>query len=304
LTLQVSPARAEDRYQALRLFFHHLAEEEREARVKHAVTLLAKGELPADGLLVCRDGENLIGTIAALPLPGAAGLVWPPQVAGTSGRETAEDVLLETAMAWLRHRGAKFAQALLSAGEAGSAFPLERRGFRHITTLLYLQKVLSLADQFAHSPSRLDLQTYTTCDGPAFHQALVDSYEGSLDCPELNGLRTAEQIVAGYRAVPGCQLQRWWLASHQDTPVGVLITVASQEAATWELLYVGLVPPARHQGFGTELTRMAMAQAQASGAARLILTVDTRNQPARRLYASLGFEQYDRREVYLAFFGS
>jgi mycothiol synthase len=304
LTLKVSPARAEERSEALRLFFHDLPEEQREARVKNALTLLANGELSADGLLVCRDGENLIGTIGALPLPGAAGLIYPPQAVGTVSRETAENMLLDTAIAWLRQRGAKFAQALLSAGEAASAGPLQRRGFTHITTLLYLEKLLADADQFCNASSSLDLETYAACDSQAFHNALIASYEGSLDCPEINGLRSAEDIVAGYRAVPGCRLERWWLARYQNTPVGVLITAASQEPATWELLYIGLVPAARRQGFGMELTRAAMAQARAAAAARLILTVDRRNLPAQRMYASLGFEQYERREVYMAFFGS
>ena len=38
----------------------------------------------------------------------------------------------------------------------------------------------------------------------------------------------------------------------------------------------------------------------ADGVARLTLSVDTRNEPAWRLYTDLGFQPHDRREVFLA----
>ncbi len=68
----------------------------------------------------------------------------------------------------------------------------------------------------------------------------------------------------------------------------------------WDISYVGVVPEARRQGVGRELTRKALRDAQAAGAARVTLAVDVRNQPARSLYQSLGFELFDQREVYLA----
>jgi mycothiol synthase len=301
--LQVSTAKVEERDRALRLFFQ-LPEDQREAQVQNALTILAKGDLSADGLFVCRHGENVIGAILALVMSGAAGLLWPPKAVMGSAQETVEDLLVESATGWLRGRGAKFAQALLSGAETAAARSLKRRGFRHITTLHYLQILLENRDEICRMAGRLTLQSYATCEQKTFHSALLRSYEGSLDCPEFNGLRTAEEIVAGYQAVPGFQLERCWLAHEAQRPVGVLITAPTMEPATWELLYVGLVPAARRKGYGTELTRAAMAQALAAGATRLVLTVDTRNVPAQRMYASLDLREYDRREVYLALFGS
>jgi len=297
LSLQVSPARAEEQAAALRLFFQHLAGGERETRVERVLALVANGELPPESLLVCRAGETLFGAMVALPMPGAAGLVWPPQAVGGAGPETIEDLLGQAAILWLRQRGSKFAQALLAVTDSPSA--LLRNGFRHTTTLLYLQKSLEGSDDSSAASGRLHWQTYAECDRAAFQRALLASYEETLDCPELNGLRTVEEIIAGYQAVPGCRLDRWWLAWHEDRPVGVLITAAAQDQATWELVYVGLVPAARRQGLGPELTRKALGEARASGATRVMLTVDVRNQPARRMYAALGFEENDRRDVYL-----
>src|SRR5579862_2514261 len=261
--------------------------------------MMACGELPPEGLLVCRADKALLGTIAALPLKGAAGLIWPPQVVAGVSKELVEDLLVTAALDLLRQRGAKLVQALLAVADAGFAVPLERHDFKHITTLLYLHKTRAEPVDLSKAASRLQLHTYAVCDREKFQAMLLDSYEGSCDCPELNGIRTADEIVAGYQAVPGCKLERWWLAELDKCPVGVLITTATQEWGTWELLYVGLVPAARGKGLGAELTRFALIQARSAGAKRMILTVDLSNQAALRMYASLGFAEYDRREVYL-----
>ena len=44
----------------------------------------------------------------------------------------------------------------------------------------------------------------------------------------------------------------------------------------------------------------ALAEARAAGASSLTLSVDARNRPASELYRGLGFESFDRREVFLA----
>jgi ribosomal protein S18 acetylase RimI-like enzyme len=64
-------------------------------------------------------------------------------------------------------------------------------------------------------------------------------------------------------------------------------------------LYLGVVPEARGQGLGRELVNKALWEARAADAPQLTLSVDARNQPALNLYRSMGFEEYDRREVFL-----
>jgi ribosomal protein S18 acetylase RimI-like enzyme len=72
------------------------------------------------------------------------------------------------------------------------------------------------------------------------------------------------------------------------------------EGEGWDLAYVGVVPEARRRGFGRELVRKALIEAHQGDARQLTLSVDVRNHPAWDLYASLGFEPYEQREVYLA----
>jgi ribosomal protein S18 acetylase RimI-like enzyme len=236
------------------------------------------------------------------PLAGAVGLICPPRLAAPAPGVVAEDMLLDAARAWLRKRGAKLMQALLSGGEGEVALPLLRNGFKCITTLLFLQKDLGEEDEANQLPEGLHCERWTRRSHALFCATLLESYEKSLDCPELNNIRTAEEIVEGYKAMPGCRLDHWWLAWVHDRPAGVIISLAEQDEAPWELAYLGLVPAARGQGLGTALTRMALAHARVSGARRMRLTVDIRNTPARQMYQSLGFAQVDSRDVYLSVF--
>jgi mycothiol synthase len=301
LRLSVGPARADERADAFRLYFQQADAQERQGRVDRGLELIASGEVAADGVIVCRAGAELVGVMVGLALPGAAALTWPPQASAGPQRVAIEDRLVEFTIAWLRQRGCKFAQTLLAPEDTGPAEPLQRRGFKLITTLLYLQRDLK-PDGPDLAPARLSCRAYTAGDAAPFQTTLLRSYRSALDCPELNEVRTADEVIAGYKAVPGCQLDRWWLACHEGRPAGVLIVGELLGLPAWELLYVGLVPEARGKGLGTELTRKAMREALAAGAKRMTLTVDVRNEPALRMYAALGFEEFDRRAVYLNVF--
>ena len=90
------------------------------------------------------------------------------------------------------------------------------------------------------------------------------------------------------------------LALADGRPVGVLMLMRSPETLDWEISYVGVVPEARRRGIGRELVLKALSEARTAGAPYLTLSVDARNHRARELYRVLGFEAYDRREVFLA----
>src|SRR5207237_1563992 len=129
---------------------------------------------------------------------------------------------------------------------------------------------------------------------------LLRTYEGTQDCPEITGVRTAEEIIAGHRAQGKHDPRRWWVALAGGRPVGVLLLCEVPEWAAWDVAYVGVVPEARGRGYGRELMHRAVAEARADGVARLTLSVDVRNRRAWELYKGLGFEPHDRREGFLA----
>jgi ribosomal protein S18 acetylase RimI-like enzyme len=300
MDLSPQPAAVEDWASAFRLIFQYLAPEERERRCANALHLLQSKELDPRGIFVVRGSRALRGAIVCLPVPGGSALVWPPGAAG-AGRRAVEDALVQHAIAWLRQRGVKLAQALLAPEEMHLAAPLERNGFVLVTQLWYMRHDLNLPILSLDTPSRLDYQTFE--NGPPFRQTLMRTYEDSRDCPEVNGVRTIDEVLEGHRAQGRFDPERWLLALRGSQPVGVLILTEMPESGSWEVAYMGVVPEARRQGFGREMLLRALCEARAADVPSVALSVDARNRPAWNLYRGLGFEPFDQRAVYLAIWG-
>jgi ribosomal protein S18 acetylase RimI-like enzyme len=293
------PACAEELAPAFRLVFRHLSAAERDARAAAALDLVARGELDPQGIFVLRGAAGLAGALVCASVPGAGGLLWPPAVADPADA-AGEDLLVRHACAWLRNRGAKLGQALLGPDEEALAGPLERNGLARVTSLWYLRHDLVLSASQVATPARLHYEPYDPTRPAAFHDTLVRTYEHTLDCPEVNGARTIEEVIRGHQAQGGYDPELWWLARAKDRPVGVLLITPQPESGAWEVAYMGIVPEARRHGFGRELLLRALVEARAAQAPRVVLSVDARNQPAWQFYTGMGFEPYDRRAVYLA----
>jgi ribosomal protein S18 acetylase RimI-like enzyme len=297
----ISPARTEDLAAAFRLLFEQLPAEIQETRVAYSLYLVSRGELLQEGVLTARAEHGLVGAVVCVPLQGASGLVWPPRVRDGSTRPAIEDALVQRALAWLRQRGSKLAQALLTPEEVCLAAPLLRNGFAHTTRLHYLCHDLGSGAAGEHPPS-LRFVSYAEGNPQLFYQTLLRTYEQTLDCPELNGVRELAEIIEGHKAQGVHDPGRWWLAQQAGQPCGVLLLADIPDLGGWDLSYLGVVPEARGQGIGRALVAKALAEAQAAGIPRLTAAVDVRNRPACQLYFDLGFRITEAREVYLAFF--
>ena len=184
-------AASQEHVAALELLFRHLPREETLAQIVIALPLLANAEEHGLRLFVARSSSELRAAMMAQALPGGTGLVWPPQ-----GDADAEDALLHEAVTWLRESGVEIIQALLMPEEAETAEPLIRNGFTHPTRLWYMRHRLN------DIPAASSLSFQSFCDGThaAFQQTLNRSYEGTLDFPEMNGIRTVEDVLNGHRA--------------------------------------------------------------------------------------------------------
>jgi ribosomal protein S18 acetylase RimI-like enzyme len=303
LSLAIAPAQPAELEEAFRLIFRHLPEAEREGRVVNALHLVRQGELDLQGVLLATVDGVPVGALACLPVPGASGLLWPPQAVEGPARTEAEDALVQRATTWLRQGGAKLAQCLLAPEEVSLGEPLLRNGFAHLTALCYMRHDLALSTDPAPS-GRLQFVSYCDLLTPSiFHRTLLRTYVGTHDCPEITGVRTAEEIVTGHRAQGKYDPGRWWLVRAGRQPIGVLLLSEVPEWAAWDVAYVGVVPEGRGRGYGREMMHRALAEARADGVARVTLAVDKRNRPAWNLYTDLGFEPHERREVFLAIWG-
>ena len=323
--LMIAPAAPADWPAALDLLFQHLPPDVRRQRCVSTQTLLETGELLPAGLRIARHDGRIAAVLICLPLKGNSALFWPPQVAPDCDPVAVLDPLIRHTLDWLQSLDTKLAQAFVATVELPLVAPLLRCGFRHITQLDYFHHDLSsirgtgFLARPADSPGnshditeglRMDglgspsheIECYQPANQQLFHDTLLRSYEGGLDCPELNGRRSIEEIVEGHQHQGAFRPEWWWLARAQGQPVGVVILSEVPGWQGWELSYVGVVPEARRQGIGAALTLRALDAVRQTRAHQLSVAVDARNQPARQLYEKLGFVHDERREVLLFFF--
>ncbi|MGE3804986.1 MAG: GNAT family N-acetyltransferase [Gemmataceae bacterium] len=293
------PARVDELAEAFRLVACCAEESERERRVAAGLELVRRGELDRGGILVVRGPGGLRGAIVCTPLIGGGSLIWPPQTRDRNERLLLEDQLMQEALHWLKLRGVKLVQALLTGHELESGQPLLRAGFQHVTALEYLRHWLELPLATLGGREQLRYEVYDQHTEQLLHETLLRTYEQTQDFPEVNGVRTIEEIVAGHRAQGLHDPQLWWLALHRDEAVGVLLLTAMPDGDGWDVIYLGVVPEARGRGFGRELALKAVYETRLAEQRQLTLSVDARNQPARKLYENVGFECHDQREVFL-----
>ncbi|MGB0599919.1 MAG: GNAT family N-acetyltransferase [Rubripirellula sp.] len=136
---------------------------------------------------------------------------------------------------------------------------------------------------------------------------LVNStYSETLDCPALAEHRTAQETLNGYRTAAAFAPTGWFRVVRSEgtvrsecagrqTTVGCVILGyhppppdQSETPGVVEIVYMGIVPSARGLGLGRDLVEHAFAVARNHSADRLILAVDQKNEPARRIYEAAG----------------
>ena len=118
---------------------------------------------------------------------------------------------------------------------------------------------------------------------------LAKTYRGTLDCPELNEVRDAQQSLANHEATGSFSPDMWRLYRHDGDDVGVLLMVERPEQQAWEVVYLGVIETARRRGLARAMLVDGLQAARDAGAERLLLAADARNAPAIQLYQSLGF---------------
>jgi ribosomal protein S18 acetylase RimI-like enzyme len=171
-------------------------------------------------------------------------------------------------------------------------------GFEHVADLLYL---VSEARAFPSTcpDDPFEFERYSSSAADRFAAIVERTYQGTRDCPRLNGVRPGAEVLEGYRAVGRFDPAIWRLVRHHGNDIGCLLLAHHPPHKLWELVYMGIVPEARGYGFGVALTRHAQWLARRAGIESLALAVDAANEPAIKGYAAAGFASRDRRSVFL-----
>ena len=297
--LQIEPATPGSCREAFELLLSGTPPDRRKESLSALIASAKLDPSSLDFLYEARRGGLLVGAAWAQVMPGRCASFWPPELR-PGENETVAELLAHAVMDRLAGRGVRVAQTLLTTDVGTTAGRLERANFEHLADLLYL---VSTEADFPATRISTDLSFEPADDIGRVRrlQSMIEAtYEKTLDCPDLNGVRSSEDVLAGYRAVGEFDARRWLILRHGLQDVGCLLLADYPEVQQWELVYMGLKAASRGQGWGIEVVRHAQWLARQAGRSRLVLAVDDRNEPAKRIYGETGFSSWDRRSVYIA----
>lgn len=198
-------------------------------------------------------------------------------------------------------------QAVVPDDDAATQGLLIQAGFRQLTRVAHI---------YRSGPGASELSTHAAGSNKATVQAtwrkasclaesrlaqlVVQTFEQTLDCPELNGLRSPRQVLAGFlECQPLRQQNHWFVLDVQGQRAGCLFLTSQPASRVLELSYLGLVPEFRGRGLGQELLRRALAETHHCGAELLAAAVDYRNLPALQIYEQFGFKSHVLLQVWL-----
>lgn len=196
-------------------------------------------------------------------------------------------------------------QALPEPQESWIVDTLTDAGFCHVGDLAYLKRPLRASDRSlgtgrALPPGVTTRQVTALGPGSPDHEQLIRalnaSYEQTLDCPELCGMRETTDVIESHLATGRFDPSLWTIVLMQGEPVGCALFNEVPDNRSAELVYLGVGPAARGLGLGRWLVEDGLARvARQTRATEVLCAVDRRNAPAFRVYKSIGFGAFASR---------
>lgn len=297
---KIEAAPSQQQAAALRLIFNDLPPESQTALVTTLLAGSAAGTLPMAGLLQARRGDEQVGAVWAQIQPGKIGALWPPKLTEGEDSQTAL-ALLEAANDFLARHQVSLAQTLLENPRSDEAQLLQQAGYEHLTDLIYL--VCTEAHFPSASPRvELEFEVYRDATRDRLAAVIEQTYEATHDCPTLNGVRSMDDVLTGYQTTGVFDPNHWRLVRHRGADIGCVLLADHPSADQFELVYMGLVPSARGQGFGVQVAKFAQYLTGEAGRPRLVLAVDAQNEPALKMYSAADFLRWEQRSVFLRVF--
>lgn len=183
--------------------------------------------------------------------------------------------------------GADLAQTLLPVHAHATLAGVLDASFVHLADLHHMQCTMRAPSSEPRLPD--DLSLHTAADDE-LTELLPHTYEGTLDCPALRGLRQPADIVQGHRAGGRIEEDLWLVVNRGERHVGcMLITINTDGGA--DLAYIGLIPDERGRKLSSTLLSIAIKRLVRRRIRQLRLAVDSANTPALTIYRQLGFRR-------------
>ncbi len=254
-----------------------------------------------ENCLLGREGGRAVSACLLVDSPGRTSSVFLPVWGGDPCVAAATAQLLCRAVEGARLRDIQFLQGMVTPEALYESEIYSAAGFVELTTLLYLENDLSEPLPASESTQVVSWKTYGPDSHALFAQVVQGTYVGSLDCGALNGQRHIEDALASHRGTSDFDPRLWLVGTVGRSPVGVVLLTHQVERWSLDVAYMGLLPEFRGRGYGSTLLRRAFDIAREQAVMTITLTVDIRNEPARRLYSRFGFREVSRRHAWIRF---
>jgi ribosomal protein S18 acetylase RimI-like enzyme len=264
-------------------------------QVQAFVALAAHRGMNLDDLWIAVLGADIQWAMLPVVSPGRTMLLLSPPSLPKDLPLDSILAVVEGACEFHRKRGVHLAQLLIDPAEMPLRLAYVQAGFTYLAELIYLQREVRKVPSIPPMPPSLELTNYSAQAHDLFLRTIARSYEQSLDCPGLSGLREMEDVVLGHKAAGEFDPSLWFVLTENREPRGVLLLSLATHANALELVYLGLTPEARGKGFGEVLMKLALLSVVRHNRAELTLAVDSRNVPATRLYFRHGMRRMGSR---------
>lgn len=249
------------------------------------------------GLLEARVGGQTVGAALAVLQSGRTALTYQPRITATAPAGTRE-LLHQAILQFLNQHGVCLAQEVLPLDALADADRAKALGYTIEVELLYMAAELVPSTIRRPTQTPVDLSLYAPASEQRLAALLNRSFEQTLDCPEVNGVRSSIESLQSYAETGTSGTSLWGILRHEDSDIGCVL-VAQHASQSAELVYLGLIPEVRGRGWSRHAIGWANWLAASANCAAISVAVDRRNTPAIKAYHSSGFEQFDARRVML-----
>lgn len=297
----VEPARHDELRPALELLASRssLSRAEISQQTDLLIRYVQKRGLSLEQCLVARSEGRMLASCLCVDAPGRTSTTFSPtDIESPAVAEAVVELLMEAARR-AATRDVRLLQGLVPPQARAEGDLYARAGFVLLAQLIYMESDLTQVVLPTKVARGLTWWTYSADRHELFARVVQGTYEDSLDCAALTGLRCIEDVLASHRAVGEFDPACWQVGVKENEPVGVILLAYVPETTAFEVVYMGVLPQQRRRGHGATLLARGVEIARQHAVTKLTLAVDAANEPARTLYDRFGFRETARRDVWI-----
>ena len=252
-------------------------------------------------LLIRRFGGAVWWAVDESPLAAAAVVINPGKTAflfhtplNAPGLDRGQLVQLVRMMCIDQiSRGVSLVQSLVDPNNSALCSLLREAGMIDLAGLSYMRRMLP--HKHLGIDHRVQWLRYGQYSESMLGELIACTYRDSLDCPAISRLRRMEDVIAGHKASGVFTPGGWLVATVDGAPAGCILVNDVADGLSSEVVYMGVHPDFRRRGLATCMLRRACDITFGRGIRRIELAVDTRNEPALKVYCAEGFAEVQRR---------